>query len=80
MVRGYDYKAWERLHPPSRRAKTHINTRGGVSAMRTAANTSERENPCGACVAEEERPKATDLVLVIHGQVRHFYLETIICY
>ncbi|MCJ1268973.1 hypothetical protein MMC22_008861 [Lobaria immixta] len=67
VVRGFDYKAWERLHPPSKRATTVAKARDGLDTVWTATPMAERDKSCGACSAEEERPKATDLVLVIHG-------------
>lgn len=69
VVRGFDYKAWEKLHPPLKRVMTAGKAREGVDVAWTATSTSERQKSCVACSAEEERPKATDLVLVIHGQV-----------
>ncbi len=72
VVRGYDYKAWEKLHPPSKRVMTPVKARAGMSAVRPVTNVTERCKSCAACVAEEGRPKATDLVLVIHGQVPRF--------
>ena len=74
VVRGYDYRAWDKLHPRSRRAVAHVSPRDSMGNLRTGPNLPERRNQCGACAAEEERPKATDLVLVIHGQVRCSHL------
>lgn len=69
VVRGFDYKAWEKIHPPLKRVMTTVKARESMDAGWTIASTSERQKSCIACSAEEERPKATDLVLVIHGQV-----------
>lgn len=77
VVRGYDYRAWDKLHPRSKRAVTHVNPRDINTNLRTDPNMPERRNQCDACAAEEERPKATDLVLVIHGQVRCFHLTIV---
>lgn len=74
IVRGFDYKAWDRLHPPSRKATTVAKARDGLDTVWTATSMAERDKSCGACSAEEERPKATDLVLVIHGQVLYVLL------
>lgn len=69
VVRGFDYKAWEKLHPSLKRVMTTVKAREGMDAVWTGTSISERNKSCVACSAEEERPKATDLVLVIHGQV-----------
>lgn len=76
VVRGFDYKAWEKLHPPLKKATTAFKARDGMDAARTVTSTPERQKSCVACSAEEQRPKATDLVLVIHGQVLyiHFWI------
>ncbi|MCJ1466677.1 hypothetical protein MMC07_005297 [Pseudocyphellaria aurata] len=66
VVRGFDYKAWEKLHPPLKKVMTTVKA---MDAVWPVTSTSERNKSCGACSAEEERPRATDLVLVIHGQV-----------
>lgn len=77
LVRGYDYRAWEKIHPRSKQAVAHVSSRDNNSNLRTGPNMSERLNRCGACAAEEERPKATDLVLVIHGRVRCCHLAIV---
>lgn len=69
VVRGFDYKAWEKLHPPLKKVMTPVKARESMDAVWPVTSTSERNKSCGACSAEEERPRATDLVLVIHGQV-----------
>lgn len=70
VVRGYDYRAWDKIHPRSKRAVARVSPRDSTSSLRMGSNMPERHNQCDACAAEEERPKATDLVLVIHGRVR----------
>lgn len=77
VVRGYDYRAWEKIHPRLKRAVAHANLRDSTSDLRMGPNTPERRNQCGACATEEERPKVTDLVLVIHGQVRRCHLAIV---
>ena len=68
VVRGFDYKAWEKLHPPPKRVQAAIKAREGAEAIRLATATStQRRKSCVACMADEERPQPTDLVLVIHG-------------
>lgn len=63
VVRGFDYKAWEKLHPASKKPLTTSKIGEGADA----ASRSERRKSCGACLTEGTRPRATDLVLVIHG-------------
>ena len=67
VVRGFDYKTWEKLHPASKRASTAFKSGESVDAGRVATMKSERRKSCAGCLTEETRPKATDLVLVIHG-------------
>lgn len=67
VVRGFDHKAWEKLHPPSKRAVAAAKPRETLEALRTDYSSSEGRKPCTACSAEQERPRPTDLVLVIHG-------------
>ena len=67
VVRGFDYKAWEKIYPQSKRATPLGRFREDADPTRTSKPTLERCKSCSACTAEEERPKATDLVLVIHG-------------
>lgn len=66
VVRGFDYKTWEKLHP-TRRASTAFKMGDGADAGRAATMRSERRKSCGGCLTEEIRPKTTDLILVIHG-------------
>lgn len=72
VVRGYDYRAWEKIHPRSKRAVANVHPRDSMGNLHTGPIMPESRNQCDACAAEEERPKTTDLVLVIHGQVRRF--------
>lgn len=73
IVRGFDYKAWEKLHPPSKKALAAQKARDGGEAIRAATAISmERQKTCGACLSIEERPRPTDLILVIHGCVKLF--------
>ncbi|KAI4148019.1 MAG: hypothetical protein L6R39_002918 [Caloplaca ligustica] len=73
VVRGFDYKLWEKLHPPPKKrgvaaepAKDSIET---VSAAisRAPSISQDRRKSCVACMSADERSKPTDLVLVIHG-------------
>ncbi len=68
VIRGFDHKIWEKLHPPSKKAAaTAATPREALNSFRTDHSGSERAKPCVACAAEQERPRPTDLVLVIHG-------------
>lgn len=64
VVRGFDWKAWEKLHEPKKsssalKAEEAADVAGdGSASYRTA---------CAACLEQEKRPKVSDLVLVIHG-------------
>ena len=68
VVRGFDYKAWEKLHPPPKRVQAAKKAREGAEAIRSATSIlTQRRKSCAACLADEEKPQPTDLVLVIHG-------------
>ncbi|KAL8818001.1 MAG: hypothetical protein Q9191_008033 [Dirinaria sp. TL-2023a] len=67
LVRGFDYKAWERLHPPSKRQQNAAAARKATETIRAAGTGRNGSDSCGACLLENERPRVTDLVLVIHG-------------
>ena len=68
VVRGFDYKAWEKLHPPPKKVQAARKAREGAEAIRSATSkSSPRRKSCLACMADEEKPRPTDLVLVIHG-------------
>ena len=78
VVRGFDYKAWEKLHPPLKKGTTTVKVREGMAGVSSGTSMSGRQKSCVACSAEEERPKATDLVLVIHGQVLCILLDCVV--
>ena len=67
VVRGFDHKAWEKLHPTSKKTVAATKPREELDVSKTESHRSARQDPCIACLAEQERPKPTDLVLVIHG-------------
>lgn len=73
VVRGFDYKVWEKLHPPSKKRgvaaeKAQDNIEGAKpAASRVPSFSQERRKSCVACMSADERSKPTDLVLVIHG-------------
>ena len=67
VVRGFDYSAWEKVHPPKKSTDTKI-AYDSLETMRTATSaTAGRARPRVACLSAEETPRVTDLVLVIHG-------------
>ncbi|RFU31412.1 hypothetical protein B7463_g4954, partial [Scytalidium lignicola] len=58
VVRGLDWTSWEKLYPPKRTtAAAKLNT--GIDSFIGEPTL----QPCG----REDRPKVTDLILVIHG-------------
>ncbi len=66
VVRGFDYKAWEKIYPPKKGASTRKPDT--FEAARTAAGlTAERPETCSACLLAGEKPRPTDLVFMIHG-------------
>ena len=64
VVRGFDWKAWEKLHP-SKKPKVAVKAEEHVPVGGNGNGT--REDVCAACLSTNGRPKVTDLVLVIHG-------------
>lgn len=69
VVRGFDFKTWERLYPPPKAASARAAPKGYQDDQdgRNMTNKSRQDPPCGACLSAEVRQKPTDLVLVIHG-------------
>ena len=71
VVRGFDHKTWEKLHPPpvKKRESTADKANLGVEAMKASPSRapSISQKTCTACASAEDRPKPTDLILVIHG-------------
>jgi len=64
VVRGFDWAAWEKLHPSKKDSTAKKAEHGAAVAGASAANNA---SSCSACLKMEERPKVTDLVFVIHG-------------
>ena len=64
VVRGFDQFLWEKLHPP--RGKIVISSRS-ENAFSSRGSDFTKSPPCEACIPTEERPKTSDLILVIHG-------------
>ena len=70
VVRGFDMKAWEKLHPPSNEAAAVIHAKKMAQEIKKASTIDPvQQPPCIACESADERPKPTDLILVIHGWV-----------
>jgi hypothetical protein len=64
VVRGFDWKTWEKLHPSR---KTNITTKAAENAPVAGDADASKSNACAACRSQEERPRVTDLILVVHG-------------
>ncbi|KAI9722006.1 MAG: hypothetical protein M1812_001966 [Candelaria pacifica] len=66
VVRGFDYQAWDKLHPIKKSAIA-IKAQEGAAASQSGVANADLRKSCATCLAEEGRPQATDLILVIHG-------------
>ena len=69
VVRGFDQRAWDKLYPQKKSSTTKKAHAGAIASQSGAAATVTERDACPACVAGEQRPKVTDLVLVIHGYI-----------
>tara|TARA_R110002003_G_scaffold702_18_gene21261 strand:- start:6209 stop:8005 length:1797 start_codon:yes stop_codon:yes gene_type:complete len=65
VVRGFDQAKWDRLHPSKNTPKAQA-AREGVSTSQGGVPPNRRQKS-DPDLALSERPKVTDLVLVIHG-------------
>jgi len=65
VVRGFDQAKWDKLHPSKNTPKAQA-AREGVSSSQGGAPQYRRQKS-DPDLAMSERPKVTDLVLVIHG-------------
>jgi hypothetical protein len=65
VVRGFDQAKWDKLHPTKNTPKAQA-AREGVSTSHAGAPPYRRQK-FDPDLAQSERPKVTDLVLVIHG-------------
>ncbi|KAF1840872.1 DDHD-domain-containing protein [Cucurbitaria berberidis CBS 394.84] len=65
VVRGFDQAIWDRLHPSKNTPQAQA-AREGVSSSQAGAPQYRRQKS-DPDLAQSERPKVTDLVLVIHG-------------
>jgi len=65
VVRGFDQAVWGKLHPPKTGPEIRKAEKGtATSASGTQPNRRKQTDPD---LAKAERPKVTDLILVIHG-------------
>lgn len=67
VVRGFDRMAWEKLYPTKQTSTNAKAQAGGFTSQSGDAVTADRREFCAACTLDDERPKVTDLVMVIHG-------------
>jgi hypothetical protein len=65
VCRGFNQKAWDRLHPPLRN-EIMAKAREGVSTAQAGAALGQRQK-LDRTIADSRRPRVTDLVFVIHG-------------
>ncbi|KAH8629276.1 hypothetical protein IG631_16533 [Alternaria alternata] len=65
VVRGFDQAIWDKLHPSKNTPKAQA-AREGVSSSQGGAPQYRRQKSDPE-LAQSERPKVSDLVLVIHG-------------
>lgn len=65
--RGFDHKAWEKLHPPKKSAAASRAQEGATVPRSGTAATTVRRESCEVCSTVQKGLEVTDLVLVIHG-------------
>ncbi|KAF2094834.1 hypothetical protein NA57DRAFT_45561 [Rhizodiscina lignyota] len=65
VVRGFNQTAWDVLHP-TKKSPTAVKAQEGVSSAEAGAPQNRRQK-LDPTFALSERPKVTDLILVIHG-------------
>ncbi|CAD0028024.1 unnamed protein product [Aureobasidium pullulans] len=65
VVRGFDQAAYDRLYP-TKKSSTATKAEEGVSSSQSGAPPNRRQKSDPA-LAHAERPKVTELILVIHG-------------
>ncbi|KAI9828087.1 MAG: hypothetical protein M1832_003614 [Thelocarpon impressellum] len=66
VLRGFDWRAWEKLHP-SWRTRVVAETERAASASQSGVASMDTGRHCVACLGRETRPRVTDLILVVHG-------------
>jgi hypothetical protein len=65
VVRGFDQAIWDKLHPSKKTQTSHKAHQGVLTAQDGAPP--HRRQKLDSNLALSERPRVTDLVLVIHG-------------
>lgn len=64
VLRGFDWRAWEKLHPSK---KTAVSKKAEENAPISGDANIRKRDACAACRAQEEPCRVTDLIFVIHG-------------
>jgi len=64
VLRGFDWKAWEKIHPSK---KSAVSKKAEENAPVSGDADVRKRNACAACKAQEEPCRVTDLIFVIHG-------------
>ncbi|ERF68934.1 hypothetical protein EPUS_08168 [Endocarpon pusillum Z07020] len=70
VVRGFNRRAWEKIHPPNKMDMRAAHAKVGAYMSQSGnADMQYQHNSCPICRVEEQQhvPQVTDLVLVIHG-------------
>ena len=65
VVRGFDQPAWDKLHPPKTGPEVRKAEQGTSTSTSGAPPNQRKKTDPG--LARAERPKVTDLILVVHG-------------
>ena len=66
VVRGFDWRLWEKSHPSKASAST-ARIREGASISQSGTANIGKGDLCELCTADETGPQASDLVLIVHG-------------
>jgi pimeloyl-ACP methyl ester carboxylesterase len=66
VVRGFDQKAWDKLHPTKEMDERAKKAERGTSTSASGVSAAQRRKT-DPDIAAAERPKVTDLIFVIHG-------------
>jgi hypothetical protein len=69
VVRGFDQRAWDRLHPTKSTPKAKKAAQGATSS--TSNVSSDGRPKVGSDTASSEQSNVTDLVFIIHGIGQH---------
>jgi len=68
VVRGFDRKAWQKLHPPPKMDNKAAHAKVGAYMSQSGdAATRVRRMSCVTCDNDAKKPQVSDLVLVVHG-------------